>query len=458
MESLQVRFEKFIRTESLLMPESTLILAVSGGMDSMVMLDLFSGLRESWQWKLHVAHVNHGLRDEESDGDEDFVRLAASNLGLPFSSKRVDTLEYAHEQRLSKQEAARDLRYEFFEELRQRISASAVATAHQANDNAETVLLNALRGAGVRGLSGIPVRRGALIRPLLFAYREEIAQYAIAFGISYRNDSSNDSINYKRNLLRHSIIPQLKSEMQSDVVESLNRVSQVMRQLDASVQSEAMSVAEHIMTFGSRGRIMVKVPLLLAQPVYLQEALILEVFRQLKMELRSEKVAQTLRLCLLPTGRRLQLSGTIAVYHDRDRLVFDKSTEPVDYRQRVFPGSSFEFADFRFSLSRVEQVAQKFESTKFVETVDAQRLGPQLILRQWQKGDWFVPLGMQSKKKLSDFFTDEKVPLFEKPTIPILESDGAIVWVCGWRLDDRFKVTDQTKSVIKLTYSPNSVY
>lgn len=458
VESLENKFENFLRSQRLLEPCSTAILAVSGGVDSMVMLRLFCTIQKKWSLRLNIAHVNHQLRGAESDGDEEFVRSAAQTLDVPFFCRRANTLEYAHENRLSKQEAARELRYQFFDELRRELQGTAVATAHQANDNAETVLLNVLRGAGVRGLSGIPLQRDYIIRPMLFASREEIEQYASLAGVAFRQDSSNNSLDYKRNLLRQSIIPMLKSEIQPDIIESLNRVSRIMRQLDESLQSQAQALTVSVVTADGRARMKVSIPALLAQPVYLQEALILDIFRQLDLELRAEKVAHTLQLCTFPTGRRLQLSRSIAVYHDRDQLVFVKSDQPVEYRQTVSLGATYNFESFRFSTSPEESPPWRFEPGRFVEVVDARRLGSQLVLRPWQKGDRFIPLGMRSKKKLSDFFTDEKIPLFEKSTIPILESDGEIVWVCGRRLDDRFKVTDKTQAVVRLSYLPTPAH
>jgi tRNA(Ile)-lysidine synthase len=404
---------------------------------------------------MHIAHLNHQLRGEESLQDERFVQQRAQELGISCHAKRVDTLEHAHCRHLSKQEAARELRYQFLEDVRMAVGASGVATAHQADDNAETVLLNALRGTGIRGLAGIPVRRepGKIIRPLLFARRTEIEAYAASRNIPFRTDSSNDSTEYARNYLRKAIIP-LLTEVHPDVVESLNRIARMMRQLDEKVGRELDARWSTFCRPDEMGRTTVNIPGLLSEPAFVQEEIALRLFRSLGVELRAATVQRVLDLCSHPSGHSLQLSGRLTVYRDRDRLVFTASDTRQPFHHRVALGERYSFSTFEFSLSAPIPPPARLDSARTTEFADADCLGASLVLRSWKEGDWFIPLGMQSKKKLSDFFTDEKVPLFEKPTIPILESEGEIVWVCGKRLDDRFKVTGRTRAVVRLEYLP----
>jgi tRNA(Ile)-lysidine synthase len=455
--TLESRFSAFVRSAGLVKPGDRVLLAVSGGVDSMVMLHLFEVFRRSWNLELHIAHLNHQLRGDESLRDEEFVRQTAEALGLPCHTKRADILDHAHRRRLSKQEAAREVRYQFLEDVRSSIRAASVATAHQADDNAETVLLNALRGTGIRGLAGIPTRRdaGKIIRPLLFARRAEIEGYADAHTIPYRTDSSNESTEYTRNYLRKAIIP-LLSEVYPDVTESLNRISRMMRQLDERIGNELDARWPSLCGLDEKGRTVLIVPRLLSEPAYLQEEIAVRLLRSLDIETHASAVRRILDLCTQPSGRSLQLSGALAVYRDRDRLVVVPSTPSQPFFQKVDLGSRYTFPTFEFSVSSPLAPPPRLDTARTTEFADADRLGGRLVLRSWKDGDWFIPLGMQTKKKLSDYFTDEKVPLFEKPTIPILESEGAIVWVCGKRLDDRFKVTDRTRSVVKLEYFPTT--
>ena len=280
MNDLQYRFEQFIKEHHLLRRGQSVLLAVSGGVDSMAMMSLFIDLAPSWQLTLAVGHVNHGLRGTESDGDEQFVRATAESHAIPFYSTRVETKRVARETGRSKQEAARAVRYEFLDSVRRRIGADVIATAHQANDNAETVLFNALRGAGVRGLSGIPVIRRDIptIRPLLFATREAIEPFAHERNIAYRLDSSNLSTAYTRNFLRRTVLPELQRTFDPFIIQSLNRVAAVMgeysRELEDRAQHRLSAIAGR-----ERGLTAVSVSGFKSAPENVQGEMVLELIR-----------------------------------------------------------------------------------------------------------------------------------------------------------------------------------
>ncbi len=451
------RFEEFLTSHQLLTPGLHVLLAVSGGIDSMAMMYLFLELKEPWKLTLSVAHVNHQLRGDEASGDEEFVREAAERLGLPSYSARVETLDYAHQHGVGKQEAARELRYRFFEETRKALGADLVATAHNADDNAETVLMNALRGSGIHGLAGIPSKRenGSIIRPLLFAYRKEIEHYARERRIAFRQDSSNDSLEYTRNLIRHKVMPFLRTSLEIDVSQSFNRIAASMRDLEGRLTAETESVLRQIVSRDNK-KTFVDIPLLLKQSPLLQDEIILSLFRRLDVEPLAEKVIHVLELCSKQTGRSLSLSRSVRVFRDRDRLVFDSSTAVQPFEYPVQLGEAYRFPGFEFSSVVEHDTPRTFQRGAMTAFVDAGRLGKELVLRNWRDGDWFIPLGLHGKKKLSDFFVDKKIPLHEKHRIPVLESDGAIVWVCGQRLDERFQLTQETVSVATLQFLPLS--
>ena len=451
------RFEEFIRSRELLAPSARVVLSVSGGVDSMTMLSLFVELQRRWNLTLSIGHVNHQLRGEESDGDEAFVRHTAESLGFSLYSARVATKEFAHTHNIGKQEAARELRYRFLEQVKQEAQADAVATAHNADDNAETVLMNALRGSGMHGLAGIPLRReqGSVIRPMLFAYRKEINQFASEAGVAFREDSSNASHEYTRNRIRLNVIPYLEASLETNIAQSLNRISEIMREAGQRVFAETAPIYSQVVSEIHAGTA-INIPELLKQSPLVQDEILLSVFRKLNVEPRAEKLFNVLDLCAGQTGRSLSLSSSVTVYRDRDHLVLRSPLQLHEFTLPIEIGRHYKFDRFEFLAEPQTALPKELRGTSTSEFVDSERLGTQLVLRNWRTGDWFIPLGLHNKKKLSDFFVDAKVPLFEKQHVPVLESNGEIVWVCGYRLDERFMVTPTTASVVKLQYVPNS--
>jgi tRNA(Ile)-lysidine synthase len=453
MNPLEVKLEEFVRLHHLIAPKQTVLLTVSGGMDSMVMLHVVSRLRELFDVQIALVHVNHQLRGEESMEDEQFVRIMSAAYGIGFYCERVDVVSYADEHGLSKQIAARQLRYACFERVRQQVGAHVVATAHHADDNAETVLLNILRGTGIHGLAGIPIKReiSCMIRPLLFATRKEIETCAMKNGIKFRNDSSNMSLAYRRNLLRHSILPPLVKRV-PHIVETLNLVADAMRDVSEKLHTMVDEALRSLADKDSQDRLMLDVKKLKMEPDFLRGEIFVELFHRMHIEPTEKKVEALHRLCTMPTGRIVELSGELSVCRDREHIVFTKMNKEMSSIRHVEIGRIYEYRGCRISISNPEPVPSVLSDTQEVEYIDAERLGRQLVLRPWRAGDWFIPLGMKTKKKLSDFFTDQKVPRFQKASIPVLESDGTIVWICGKRLDNRFKLTEQTRTAIRLTY------
>ena len=451
VQTFHQRFASFLEEHRLIPASSRLLLGVSGGMDSMAMLHLFHVCRPKG-CSLSIVHVNHLLRGAESDADEDLVRTIAEQMAIPFFPRRVDVVQYKNETGLSTQEAARELRYRRFEEVRLLTRSDLVATAHHADDNAETVLMNALRGSGIRGLAGIPLRRsqGNIIRPLLFCSREELRQYVEAAAVPFREDSSNASTKYKRNVLRHDLLPALHDATQSDIIASLNRVSSVMHSLAERLDAEVNARFDSIVSKTDDGHA-VSVPVLANEPLYLQEEVVLRLFRLLSIEPSAKKVQACLSLLDRPTGKSVRLQKQWALYRDREQLLF-AHPESAPFQYHLAMGREYRFPGFRFAMRPVGEFPAQDPHGPNVEYVDAGQLREPLILRTWQEGDSFVPLGMAGAKKLSDFFTDQKVPLPRKRKTPLLEANGDIVWVCGMRLDNRFRVTPTTQQVARLEY------
>ncbi len=453
--SLQAAVREHLRTSGLLGKGEKVIIAVSGGVDSMVLLDLLSKLRDDLGLEVAVAHFNHLLREKESDDDESFVRDEANRRGLECYVERANTLGLSETRKLSIQETARDLRYGFFNKLRTSLGFQKIATAHHADDNAETILFNLIRGAGVSGLSGIPAMRRdtMVIRPLLCVTREEIRSYADAHTVGFREDSSNRKSDYTRNFLRNELIPEIRKNINPNLPATLLRTGALFHQLEEYLRDEAGKALRGIIVRRSGSELVLDRNGLNNLPLFLKEHILLHTAREfVNVEIDFGTVHGMLNILQSETGTFSSLSKDTVFYRDRDTVAFRRILAMAPFRYRAEVGKAYTFDVFGIGTEIVAQAS--FSADRNVEFADADLVGPSLTVRPWADGDWFFPLGMTEKKKLSDFFIDEKVPLFEKRMVPLLLSGEEIVWVCGKRLDDRFKITEKTRTIVKLSYTP----
>lgn len=454
------RFHEYSRRQRLIKERDKIIVAVSGGADSIVLLDLLAREREAFGLTVIVGHFNHQLRGEESDEDERHVAQRARHYGFELYVERANTTEYARHHKLGIQEAARHLRYEFFDMLLLSSGFDKVATAHNADDNAETILLHLFRGAGVQGLSGIPIYRDdkRTIRPLLFAERREIELYAQEEHLAFRTDSSNEKDYYTRNFIRHHILPPVKEQINPGIVQTLHRSAELFRELEAFLSYTARQNLDLMIAKKTGEELMLSIPRLKGNPVLIQQYVIMlagQTFTGKSLE--YSQVNAILDLTDGLTGSWVSISKEHVVFRDRENLVFRRTDPIAEFKISVQPNHRYEFDRFRFASQIVDNRSLVLGGSSSAEYVNADRLADQeLVLRTWGDGDAFVPLGMKTKKKISDFFVDAKIPIYEKHHIPILETrQGEIIWVCGQRIDDRFKVTEDTKRVLKLEFFRN---
>jgi tRNA(Ile)-lysidine synthase len=433
------------------------VLAVSGGVDSVVLLDLLAEEQHRRKIRLVVAHFNHRLRGAESDGDERFVVDLAHRYGCEAYVERADTGERARQEKRGIQETARSLRYAFFERLRVSLGFDVIATAHNADDNAETIILHLFRGTGLRGLGGIPSVREAVVRPLLFATRAEIETYAAERRLPFRVDSSNETDHYTRNVIRHHIIPRAQSSINPSLVDTLVRSSELFREVDTYLRRTADDVVGHAMQHREDGEADLPLEELSGLPVLLQQYVLMQMFaRVVGTEADQSVIASLQGLHGSGTGSWATLRDGWEAHRDRDRIVFRKRAEQPDFWLPVEWGTEYEVGRFRFRSELVEGSTLPDGKTGNVEFVDADRLGGErLILRTWKDGDWFVPLGLGGRKKVSDYLVDAHVPRYLKRHVPVLTTAaGDVVWLCGKRLDDRFKLTESTRRMGRLAFEP----
>lgn len=434
MSPLQ-QFTDYISQHQLFEKNDHVLLAVSGGKDSVLMTQLF----KLAGFNFSIAHCNFNLRANEAQRDEAFVKLLADDMSVPFHVVHFDTKAFAVQNRISTQMAARQLRYEWFDALREQYHYQYVAVAHHQNDAIETVLLNLVRGTGISGMHGILPKRGRLIRPLLFLSRQEIDDIVASHNFSFVEDSSNQSSKYARNKIRLNVIPYLREinpRLEETFAENIHRFAET----EVLVQS-VVAEKRNQLFIQERGDIVIDIKELAAlQP---QKLLFFELLKPLNFT--SSVVDEVLSSLDKQSGTSFY-SNTHRLTVDRNRLVISPLVERKQELYYLHGEGSLKLGEERISLTLSENL--NFKAYKKVAYVDANLLIFPLIVRYRQPGDRFKPLGMKSLKKLSDFFVDEKVPVPQKDKVPLLiNGNGDLLWVAGMRQDERYKVRATTKKV-----------
>ena len=415
------------------------LLAVSGGMDSVVMVALFHQLG----FDFGIAHCNFQLRAEESDGDEALVRALAHHYRVPFFHTRFDTTAYTQEKNVSTQVAARELRYDWFEQIRSTNRYDYIATAHHINDNIETVLHNFVKGTGIKGLRGMLVKRDRLIRPMLSLRREDIEAFRQEHQLDYREDSSNVSDKYTRNKIRHHLIP-LIEEINPGFEAGFADRLKVFADLETLYQNKLLKTNKQL--FEQRGGD-VYIPIRKLKKLSDKRTILFEYLQPKGFTI--SQVDDILSVLDSESGKQF-LSPTTRIIKDRQFLILTELSQ-TDFTAVMIQADhrSVQLPDANIMIEVSERVSIKKD--KAYAYLDIDKLEFPLILRKWKKGDYFYPFGMaMKKKKLSKYFKDQKIPIHEKETIWILESGKKIAWIAGERIDERFKVTRQTKSVMTI--------
>ena len=419
-----------------------ILLAVSGGLDSMVMLQLF----HQAGYSVSVAHCNFQLRGDESAEDKKFVEEICKHRSIPFYSYPFDTKNYAKQHGLSIQMAARELRYAWFNELLIKEGFDFIATAHHLHDSIETVLLNLTKGTGIAGLKGIALQNNKIIRPLLFFTREVIEIYAAEQGVTWREDHSNQSDEYQRNFIRHQIIPQLKEinpSLEKTFLETMMKMQGTSEIVDGAIEQwkkEYQKIEGDKIIFDKRG--------LLAHSPHYNATLMWELLKKYGFNFDQ---CENLIISIASQSGKKFISATHELVVDRTHLMLTPSP-PILQEVLIHEGQP------EAVLGRIHLDIRSLESTTIVPDpsmacLDSARLNFPLLWRKWKEGDYFYPLGMNHRKKLSDFLINEKISVIDKEFLTIIASQSEIVWVVGHRIDDRFKVTSETKQVFQMKIS-----
>jgi len=430
--------KKFITENNLVKPGDRILLAVSGGIDSMVMTHLFLQLGN----ELGIAHCNFSLRDVESDEDEEMVKNYSAKHCIPFFSKRFETKSYASKNGLSVQMAARELRYAWFEEIRRHNRYDFIAVAHNLNDNIETLLINLTRGTGIAGLTGMSPLMNKIIRPLLFTTRKDITLYSEQNGIIFREDRSNADTKYIRNKIRHMVIPLLK-EINPSIELTLNDTAERLSGIYEIVEEFITGLKESISE--EEGEL-IKINISLFKPHLQNKTILFELFKPYGItNLRLNDLRKVIEG---KTGGQI-FTDTHRIIKNRKELIISTGNKASKTIYKIEAIGDFKKVPGIASAGYVD-ITGKFEipSDSMIACLDAEKISFPVTIRKWKAGDNFSPLGMKQKKKLSDYFIDKKYSRIEKENKLILESGGKIIWIIGDRIDNRFRLTKSTKKAM----------
>ncbi len=435
------KFESFVSDNNLFSKDDRILIALSGGVDSVVLSHLMCRAN----YKISLAHCNFHLRDEESNRDEAFVRSWAKENNIPLFVKEFDTYQYMKENKLSLEMAARDLRYNWFNSLLESEGFTCLCTAHHLDDSIETFFINLLRGTGIAGLHGIKVKNDKIVRPLLFATREEILSYAKQNNISYVEDSTNSETKFTRNKIRHNLFPVLREinpnfefALKKDI-EYLNDTEFIFRREIEKAKKEIIETEQEVIKINIS-----KLKQLNPMKIYLYEILSEYGF--------NETNINDILSCLDEISGKQFFSKT-------HRLVKDRQYIFIDVIKNNTTNDFFLIDNCQSSLIHpLKMQIELLRDLKFINIskdkniamLDADLLKFPLILRKWRQGDSFVPFGMKKEKKLSDYFTSNKYSLLDKENQWILCSEEKIVWLVSERIDDRFRISNKTKNILKI--------
>ncbi len=455
-----------INNFSMLAENDNVLIGLSGGPDSVCLSIILNKLKEDFGLTLSAVYVDHGLRPDEVEHEKSFCKKLCSSLGITFFSKSVDVRGYAKKKRLSKQEAARELRYQVFEEIAGNVNATKISLAHNADDQAETFLMRLLRGSGPKGLSCIPPVRGKIIRPLIEIGKGEIENFLIQnpspvpdySSLPFVVDSSNCRTDYLRNWIRHKIMPELRNQNPA-LVKTICRVADILHEEDMYLDTV---VNNTLMKLISRKRDD-ELELFLVPLENMKKPVLRRVIRWAINETRGlrgidfDHIEEIIRLVKKGnSGDMLNLpKGLRAVKRYSTLLLTARTVLKLKSRNFSLPGELLLEEAGMVLKAEVYEKKPEFRNDRNITVIDFDKLSLPLKVRKRQKGDFFYPFGFGRRKKLQDFFVDEKIPREERDKIPVVLSGDDVIWVAGYRADERFRVTDRTEKFLSLIISKN---
>ncbi len=451
MKATEQKVIRFIKENNLISEGDRVLIALSGGPDSVFLLHFFNKFKSKYKIVLGAVHINHLLRGNDSDRDEIFCKAICNELDIPIYTVKANVKLYAKRNKHSLEIAGRNIRYDFFEKILSTKKYSKIATAHNADDNAETVLLNLIKGTGINGIAGIPVKRDKIIRPILCLSKKEILEYLEDNKFEYRIDESNLSNEYERNFLRNNVIPLIQKNLNPSFTENI---------LNSSLNFQRLNLFLEKMMVQLKSGIDIKKNKYLALPVkhfeIVDEFLISQLLKTLidknfNLQSNSDDLKKIFLIKNKQAGKSEELSNNLLVLKERDKIIITKKKPGKKNADKSIQiGKSVKVNDKNLSINQVIKSKVKIGKSKNIEFISGDNINDVFTIRTWQNGDKFYPIGMKGTKKLSDYLNEIKIDSFQKKNQLVLINNGKIVWIIGHRLDDRFKITSQTKRILKL--------
>lgn len=451
MKATEQKVIRFIKENELLSSGEKILIALSGGPDSVFLLHFLNKFKKKFRIEIGAVHINHKLRGKDSERDELFCKAVCDELSIPIYTLRKDVKSYSKKNKISLESAGRKIRYDFFEKVAKDNMYPKIATAHNADDNAETVLLNLIKGTGLKGIAGIPVKRNNIIRPILSLTKKEILNYLDKNQFEYRIDESNLSNDFERNFLRNEIIPLIQKNINPSFSNSTLNTSLNLQQLNSGL-TEIVGALKSAVKVRHNKIVSIPIEYIKKSKAFIISYSLKEIIDEnFSVKIESGDLKKIFLLTKKQSGKSEELSEKLIALKERNEITIQKKASVKNLKQKkISIGNEVEIDGKILSISRVKKDEVKISKTKKVEFISADGLNSFFIVRTWEQGDKFFPIGMQGTKKISDYLNDIKINSFEKKQQLVLENKGKIIWVIGKRLDDRFKITSDTKKVLKL--------
>lgn len=437
-----------------------IVVGVSGGPDSIALLFILEELQEIIKFNLFVAHINHGIRGEEADKDEHYVKNVCEKLNIPFYSKKVNMDKYAKKHRLSSEEAGRVIRYKFFRELLSKNGGGKIAVAHNKNDQAETLILRIVRGTGIDGLKGMEYKKNDVIRPLLDIDRSEIEKFCQDNCLDARIDKTNLETIYGRNKVRLELIPYIEKNFNEGIIDTLVRTSKIMQLESNFLKKHAKKIYGQILIKKDKNSIKLNNKEFLKIHDGMKSRVLRNSIENLIGHIKGveeKHIASIIELSFNEnTGKEIHIGNNIRVKISYDYLIIEngnKKIKTIDTRKKVNIDGVTNIKELKMTLKTELIDRKKFNfntKDRFIKYFDYDKIRGDLFIRNRKSGDKFTPLGMKGTKKIKDFFIDEKIPREERNKIPFIVDEEEITWVVGYRINEKYKITEKTERILKI--------